>query len=305
MAKNTQNHKLENVFIVGSPRSGKTLLQSLLAFHPEFGWFSQYYSRCRFLPAVGALNRIYDIPGIGKFLAARDRKFFLPRPVEMAKDYNCKLASAGVLTGNEVKEKDKKKLREVFEAQLKIQKKDKFLTDYGRPARMLYFKKIFPSAKFIHVLRDGRNVTADFLKERPEWFNKNRDISAYYNNPPENLKKKLMQHKGTSNYTMVLAALRWKMAIMELEKQSKKLVEKDYLIVKYEDLIHDKFGVVEKCLKFLHLEPANMLNNVVSARKFYHENIWESYFNFKTKNILNDLLGDILVKYNYVEENKE
>jgi len=49
-----------SVFIVGNPRSGKTLLQSLLGYHGDFAWFSQYYLKFRPFPMIGTLNKIYN-----------------------------------------------------------------------------------------------------------------------------------------------------------------------------------------------------------------------------------------------------
>ncbi|GEM_PF-2175170 len=302
--KNKKAAGLQNVFIVGCPRSGKTLLQQSLAFHPEFGWFSQYLSRLRFLPLTGALNRIYSIPVIGGFLASRDKKFFLPHPVEMRKDCNTLLEKKGSLGEKDVIEEDKINLRKLFETQLKIQNKNMFITDYGRPARMLYFKKIFPGSKFIHIMRDGRDVTASFLKDRPQWFTEKRDLFSYYYDPPVELTELLSKYKGTKNYIMALAALRWKTAVLELEKQEKKLNSNCCLVVKYEDLVKDRFKVIQKCLGFLNLKFTAKLKKVLDSKKLYHESIWESYFNKREKKVLNEILNDILEKYDYMPKMK-
>ena len=50
------------VFVVGTGRSGLTPLMDLIAYHPAFGWPSQYNERLPRVRAVSALSRIVDIP---------------------------------------------------------------------------------------------------------------------------------------------------------------------------------------------------------------------------------------------------
>jgi hypothetical protein len=104
------NREHEYVFIVGCPRSGKTLLQSLLAFHDNFAWFSQYCSRFSSFPEVGALNRAYDFPTVGNLFLKCNEKVLFPHPVEMPKYYNKKLRGKGSLTKRDVTNVDKKKI---------------------------------------------------------------------------------------------------------------------------------------------------------------------------------------------------
>jgi hypothetical protein len=282
---------MSNIFIVGCPRSGKTLLQEMLAFHNDFAWFSQYYRKFRSFPEVTFLNRIYDVPFIGNFMASMDKKKILPRPVEMRKDYNSTLSEIGSLDQEDVIEKDTIDLRLIFQRQHKIQKKKRFITDYGRPARMLYFKEIFPESQFIHVVKNGRNVIASLLTERPEWFTENTDLYAFCKTVPEEYNEILLSYKRTKNYGMVLAALRWKIAIIEIEKQKLKLPKNSYLEIKYEDLIKNKFATVQKCLDFLNLKWTKRLKLVIEHKNLYHENLWESFFDIEQKKIIEKVLN--------------
>ncbi len=288
-----------SVFIVGNPRSGKTLLQSLLGYHGDFAWFSQYYLKFRPFPMIGTLNKIYNLPILGNFLSIYGNNIILPHPVEMPKDYNMKLKRAGSLEEKDVRSSDKNKLREIFLKQLKYQNKKIFLTDEGRPSRILYFNKIFPKSKFIHVIRDGRNVIATLLRDRSSWYNNNLDLNSFYKSVPNELSKYLLRYKGTKNYILALVALRWKMAILELERQKEKLNPDSYLLIKYEDLVKDKIKIIDNCLDFLNLKWTKRLKKVVINKKIYNEDVWSSYFNLEQKGILNKLLKDLLVRYHY------
>lgn len=295
-----KNDRYTYVFIVGCPRSGKTLLQKMLASHDKFAWFSQYSNRFQSLPIFGILNRFYNLPILGNFLSDFNGKPFLPHPVEMSKNYNEKLKGIGSLGKSDVTNIDKKKMQDIFEKQLKYQNKRFFLTDEGRPARMLYLKEIFPKSKFIHVIRDGRSVVATLLKERPQWFSEDLDLYSFYKPVPKKFNQLLLKYKGTKNYILALATLRWKMAIFELEKQSKKINKNEYLLIKYEDLINNKINTVDKILKFLGLNWTNKFKKTVLNKKMYkNDNFWKNYFSPEQKKILNKLLGDFLLKYKY------
>ena len=293
------NKKYEYVFVVGCPRSGKTLLQKMLAFHGDFAWFSQYYSHFNFFPVIGALNKIYDLPTVGTFLSIFNEKIFLPHPVEMLKNYNEKLRGKGSLQEDDVTDVAKKKIKRIFEKQLQYQKKRIFLTDEGRPARMLYFQEIFPKSKFIHVIRDGRDITATLLRDRSDWFSKDLDLHSFYKFVPKDFSQSLLKYKNTDNYILALVALRWKMAISEIEKQRKGINEQNYLLVKYEDIVDNKVDTLNKVLKFLGLNWTKKLKTVIKNKNLYNENIRESYFSPKQKKILNELLKNSLIKYRY------
>ena len=49
------------VFILGTGRSGTTLFLNVLAFHPDFTWFSTFSKRFPDHPSVAFLSRIHDI----------------------------------------------------------------------------------------------------------------------------------------------------------------------------------------------------------------------------------------------------
>ena len=53
------------IFIIGSGRSGTTILYRLLCLHPDLCWFSNYSNRFPYLPVLSSIQRLQDLPYFG------------------------------------------------------------------------------------------------------------------------------------------------------------------------------------------------------------------------------------------------
>ena len=161
------------VFIVGSPRSGTTWLYHLLLSASQFAIYrseSQVYSR--FAPAInGMLSSVKRRPFIDSWI---ETEFFV-RSGLVASEFiesfsNCK-PTPGCF------------LRTLMESICEQQGATRWAE--CTPDHALYMDKIkddFPDACFIHLVRDGRDVTLSLAKKRfissiPQQRN-GRDISA-------------------------------------------------------------------------------------------------------------------------------
>jgi hypothetical protein len=288
-----------NIFIVGCPRSGKTLLQNILGFHEKLAWFSQYNGKFKNVHVLSVLNRIYGIPRIGDFLLSFSHLRIFPHPEEISKKYVSTTKKNGSLDERHVTIEDKLRLSNIFKKQLVYQGKDIIITDCGRPARLLYFDAIFPRSKFIHVIRDGRSVVAEFLLTRPHWFSLDKNLSDFYPMAPKELKILSDSYKGKEEYQMVLAALRWKMAIKEIERQSKTLQKNQFYTVRYEDFTQNPIDEINKILDFLGLKMTPRIEKVIKSRNLRLQSSNQLVFNSRQRNLLEKLLKDELIRYNY------
>jgi hypothetical protein len=143
-------------FIVGAPRSGTTLLQSILAGHP------QLYSA----PETSFFNRI--IPLLGSEFHNPDAELSSDHFAKIEEDFHYmtgfELSLAGKVPGNAT-------VRDVFEAMLQSFNKDgkdywvEKTTNHARA--MMLIRRFYPDAKFIHLIRDPVDSVGSMIRIRP------------------------------------------------------------------------------------------------------------------------------------------
>lgn len=95
----------------------------------------------------------------------------------------------------------------------------------GSVTQIELIAELFPEAKFVHIIRDGRAVALSYL-ERPEWG-------------PE---------------TMAEAANHWKSRVRRGQAGGRAVGEDRYLEVRYEDLVGDPEHETRRVCRFLGIE---------------------------------------------------
>lgn len=201
------------LFLVGCPRSGTTLLQSLLSAHPqvfsvpESHLYSRVSSRNRLLRRLGMARR--DAPEIfSRILVSSGLPPAKPRGVTV-NFYLRRLAEA----------LDKATLAEGKTVWLeKTPRHLYYLSDISRT---------LPSAKFIHILRNGSDVVASLYEtthQYPGLWGGERSIDSCID--------------------------RW---IKDIALSSQYQGKRNHLIVRYEELIEDPETSLRKLLVFVDI----------------------------------------------------
>lgn len=150
-AAHTDGLGMRPVFVVGVPRSGTTWVQRMLASHPQ-SWplFETYmFSRqiglgalLRSLPAIEAEAASYELPpaGLGRVFERH----------ELVHELRA-IAERWLRRGSDQG------------SRFVIEKSPWHLTDIDVIAELL------PEARFVHVMRDGRDVTVSLVAARRSW----------------------------------------------------------------------------------------------------------------------------------------
>lgn len=207
------------VFIVGCPRSGTSYLYHLLL---SAGGFAEFRTQ---MNVFDVLEPIYGDLSVPK------------RKAKMMHDWlQSKAFAVSGLQAEAIKTKVLSEcrgtsdfLRIVMEEVARKQGVDRWIdsTPTNIP-HLLRIKKDFPDARIVHIIRDGRDVALSLDKKgwsRPLLWDRNKALLA--------------------------AGLYWEWIVRKGRKLGS-MLEPDYLELRYEDLVHDPAGTLQRLAVFLH-----------------------------------------------------
>jgi hypothetical protein len=261
-------------FIIGSPRSGTTILGNILNHHPKISeWYEPYY--------------LWE-----KYFPCRDDDIW---------------------SANKLNEKVKQRIHNEYRIFHKKANKDIVLEKSpGHELNIGIIHKIFQDAKWIHILRDGRDVTLsihkewilrseliktkDFkrlfkvalnmLKRQPFWRYRIMAVlyelkSTFSLNPVKYLNKSRWQMKeGWGNRfgdwqeylqthsTLEFNAMQWVKSIDAVQKSWPLLPEKNKIEIRYEDLLMSPREILPKILKTLEVDtPSGYFEEIPTLKK--------------------------------------
>lgn len=274
MAKD--HHFTGPVFVVGMPRSGTKLLESILNRHPLIA-ITENESHCipYFFNTINKYGDLKDFENFGSFYNDFSRTTFFQRLTKRdsfidKESWHKEITSwsyAGII--------------EAF-YQLYAKKKDKQIWGDKTPSYMLHLpllKSLFPRAKFIHIIRDARDYCLSINKA----WNKN----------------------------IYRAAQRWHDSIRKCQEDAKMLPSPDYLEVRYEQLIDSPERTTKLICGFLDVSyNRNMTSlqkpteNLGDAKNFVgilknNYGKWEKYLAEKNLMKIERICGSLLSELGY------
>ncbi len=296
------------VFIVGSPRSGTTLLENILGSHPNIAdWYEPYY--------------VWE-----KYLSCQENDILQPRnPSEKTKDF---IRNEYKIFG------DKSKKNIVLDK------------NPGHVFNIEIIHGVFPDARWIHLVRDGRDVTLSIKKEwdkrkqvvekkdffallRIARFMLKRQPYVRYNlmalthelrgmasiNPFRYLNKSRWKGKigwgprfeGWEEYlqthpVLQFNAMQWVKSIEAAEKGCKVLPKENLIEVRYENLLQNPQHTLKKIMEFLDTDINTSFFD--SIPRVQRENLgkWKNEFTPQELGQIKPILNPWLKKLGYWEQ---
>lgn len=239
--------KSEHFFIVGTERSGSSLLRSILGNHSEIN----------IIPNDGNFFGFYD-KFKGKSLNKKEKIFLVNRIKEKGK----KLDKWNLDWGKIIAEVKKNEYHQIEDI-IKIIWEEHWNNSKGsikafkKPYAELYFKLIlslYPDALFIAIIRDPRAVYAS------RKYYKRRD--------------------KTINFKGLLSIYKWNQSEREIRRMKAKLKNR-VKIVKYENLVQSPFEIIKEICNFLGIQ---MIKGILNTNKKFEFN---SNSSFEPSNIGN------------------
>lgn len=235
------------LFIISSGRAGSTIFHRIICEHPSVGWLTALADR---FPKRPEWQRSFlhslDWPLIGG-TAARVYpgecydfwEHLVPGFRRPCRD----------LTAADVTERNRERVRTALQSIPTETRPQLSLKLTGWP-RIGFLAEIFPEAKFVHVIRDGRSVANSFLAV-PWWLGWQG---------PENWRWGALSAEHREEWErfdrsfVALAGIQWKIYLAAYEDAVSRLGDGRFLEVRYEDLCSDSDRTFSRVLDFCGLE---------------------------------------------------
>jgi hypothetical protein len=163
--------------------------------------------------------------------------------------------------------------------------------------RLGYLQEIFPDAKFIHVLRDGRAVANSRVNVEfwPGWGGPPVWEKGEL---PDEYRAEWLRH-GKS--FVALAAIEWKLILDAFEHAKPFVKEGNLVTVKYEDFCDAPVDTIRKLIEFADLAWSHSLEQRLKAHRVKNMNTrWERDLTDEQKRMLHKVAGPCLKRYGYV-----
>lgn len=264
------------IFLLGPGRSGSTLLNNLITFHRDVGYFiswSSKYPRLSFL-CLGAWLR-------SSWLEKKHRRIrYYPAPTEPYSLWTyCFPRFWKICREPCVDESGARRLRRLISTHLKLQHKSRFLAKLTGPPMFRFFESIFPDARFVWIDRDPRAVSY-----------------SYY------LRRKIDLPPGLSDQEMReerlrRAALRYLQSYELLQTQ-----ETDYHTLYYEDLVANPLLEMRRLLRQLSLDEDRDLLRLTAEWPIQKNanQAWQESLDPKERTLLENILARPLRDRRYI-----
>jgi omega-hydroxy-beta-dihydromenaquinone-9 sulfotransferase len=283
------------IFIIGTGRCGSTIFQEIYAYHPQVAWLSWLTELYPKNPGInGWFMHGIDVPIIGDFLIKRIR----PGEPYGFWEYNCKGFTRPFrdLTENDVTDNVKSNINKALKRMLTKNRSRLIMKITGWP-RIRYLSEIFPDAKFIHILRDGRAV-ANSLINVDFWNGWGGPYAWDWGILNEEQTKKWEYYNKSF---IILAAMEWEILVNAVENLKKNCKHSQFLEIKYENLMSNPVNIFKEVIDFSELEWSNAFQQRIEKFKLKDMNYkWKENLTQMQKNMLNEYLQDYLKKYDYL-----
>ncbi|MEO0344804.1 MAG: sulfotransferase [Pseudomonadota bacterium] len=283
------------VFIVGTGRCGSTMLHDALCLHNDVCWLTPLADRYPWRPGLNA--RALDLGR--RVLPQRALRRLLP-PVEPYRFFEGAYGGFSRpyrdLTEGDYRPGAAKKFRSRVAAASVSSKQ--FIAKYTGWSRMSLLSKVFPDARFVHIVRDGRAVVSSALKAG--YFDGWAGPENWARGRLRDNQQQAWERSGESYVT--LAAIGWENRIHSFQETAAAFDENHFLEIRYEDFCDDPAARAEEILAFMGLSEASNRRffKALATMEFRSANDgWRRDLTEQQQAELSDYLGELNASYGY------
>ncbi|MFQ5688786.1 MAG: sulfotransferase [Gemmatimonadota bacterium] len=282
------------IFVYSVGRSGSTVFHEIFTRHPDVAWLSPLCDRWpqRFRLHRGLL-RLVDAPLLGAGL----RRRFHPDECYRFWDHHCPGFSTPCrdLVADDVTEAQRRAVLCSL-GRLTTGRRYRLLVKITGWPRMGFLSEIFPRARFIHVVRDGRAVVNSMLKVG-WWWGWRGPANWRFGELGEVYREEWERYDRSF---VALAAIEWKLLLEAAGAASARIDPALHMTIRYEDLCGDPVAVFESVAEFCDLRWPRALERRVRAAGLRSRNDkWRSDLSALQQRILNEALQPHLARLGY------
>jgi omega-hydroxy-beta-dihydromenaquinone-9 sulfotransferase len=283
------------IFIVGTGRCGSTAFHKLLGAHPQLMWLSGFAEE---FPYRLHLNR-WAVTAQGNPLVKR----LLGSRIKPGEFYGFwykhayGFAEPGRdLVASDVTPRVRKQVRRAFEEMLSA-RRNRMLIKLTGWSRIGFLQEIFPDAKFIHIVRDGRAVSNSYLHINEwQWRGWYGPYSWRYG-PLSPADQAAWEQSGKS--FVALAGLQWRIHTGAIETARAGVDPARYLELKYERFCEQTVDAMRDVVAFAELEQSPRFERHVERSPIRDTDRWRKDLSVEQQTLLTTLLRDDLLRYGY------
>lgn len=240
------------VFVLGTGRCGSSLVQELVARHPDVAFVSNADDRLSGLNLKGKWNRnVYQ--AIPPRFTRKGRLRFAPSEGyrALAREVSPVICDPPRdLLADDASPWLAARLRQFFDSRYESQNRQVLVHKFTGWSRAGLLHEVFPSARFVHVYRDGRAVANSFVQM--PWWSGHRGPEQWRWGPLSSEDKAVWEESGKS--WPVLAGIEWRILMDSLAEAEDQIPPAQWLSVKYEDLITNPGRWLGRILDFARLD---------------------------------------------------
>jgi hypothetical protein len=251
------------VFMIGTGRCGSTLVHELVSRHPDIGFMTNLEDRFRYLPSAAGRfnNQLYR--RVAPSLTRKGRPRYAPSEGyrALAREVSPMVTeSCRDLLGSDAMPWVAERFRAFFTERAGLQGRPVFLHKFTGWPRSGFIGEVFPEARFVNVVRDGRAVVASAL--RTDWWKGHLGPAHWQWGPLPPAYAAEWEASGRS--FPVLAGLCWKI-LMDAYAAARELVPGDrWLDVRFEDVLADPQERFKEILSFMDLDEDPALHEALA-----------------------------------------
>lgn len=256
------------ILILGPGKSGTTLLNDMLSYHPEVYWISNYVNKKPELLSLSIFNNLFKVPSLTGKIAKLPKS---PRACEPFLFFSNFISGFHRNEGTFNSEEIANLQHAIFRIN-RYHYGKYFLTKFTGPPRLEFIEQVFEKPMLIWLDRNPKAIIASYY--RSKWRYKNR--------PEEFESKKTIEilKEYTSYYNY-------------LDREKENLQKLGLNVVYYEDLVEDPLLFMEKLLKNSNLELPESYRDLLKSWpiKKDQNKSYESLFSRKDLEYLEQIHG--------------